>query len=156
MPTKKTAATPAPGSLDAILNQPNNAATVERLDQVQQTTKEAEPQPKTLQEMAGGFQWAGKDYVTGLEFYGRKPKVGQLHRVAELANAVIPDDLPNEERIRAAVDKFAKLTAQFLFVPNGELWRPATPAEIMEAFDLDEMNALRDRFSGLRADQGNA
>jgi len=112
----------------------------------------------TMTEMLGEFELVKRDQVTGQKFYGRKPKMNGLRRLVERMDA----PLGEVDSVRSSYDvvakRLAEIAAMILFVPNGDLWRPATEEEIGDAFEMKELQAVNDRFSGLKAEEteGNA
>jgi hypothetical protein len=118
----------------------------------------------TLRQMLGAFEWAGRDDVSGTVFYGRKPKLRGLERIIDLINTqVVVDQVAVDQdsiaAMRVIVRKSCEVCALLLYVQAGEVWRAATPDEVADAFDLAELNTIRDRFSGLtvtETPEGNA
>jgi hypothetical protein len=113
----------------------------------------------TLRQMLGGFEGVGRDDVTGVVFYGRKPKLRGLERIIDLINTPVEaNEQDGLATMRVIVRKSCEVCALLLYVQAGDVWRAATPDEVAEAFDLAQLNTIRDRFSGLtvtETPQGN-
>lgn len=114
----------------------------------------------TLRQMLGGFERVGRDDVSGTVFYGRKPKLRGLERIIDLINTPIDvDGVDGLATMRVIVRRSCEVCALLLYVQTGEVWRAATADEVAEAFDLTQLNEIRDQFSGLtvtETPEGNA
>jgi len=124
----------------------------------------------TLTQVLGGFEFFARDPVTGLSFYGRKPKVYYLKRLIDLINTpIVSDPEDTVAMMNAVFDRSCEVAALLLYVQINEFpaygakagdgWRPATVEEVGKAFDLKELSDARDKFSGLavaETTEGNA
>lgn len=105
--------------------------------------------PTSLKTMTGGFTFAGKDFCTGVEFFGRKPKMKNLTALIEVIQAPIGGE--GIELTLNAHTRMAEICSLLLYVKAGENWRSATVDEIAAAFDLAEMTTIKNDWSGFKA-----
>jgi hypothetical protein len=117
----------------------------------------------TLTQILGGFIYVGTDEVTGIKFYGRKPKLNGLQRILDMMNTPIEgiEAMSPTEVLRALMGQIKAVSALLLYVQDVRHgWRPASEQEIGDAFDVNELKEINGRFAGLTSSgetpEGNA
>ncbi len=105
--------------------------------------------PVPLKAMVGGFEYAGRDEVSGLEFWGRKPKLRQLAELFDLIEATTEGE--GAAGARSLLNRMAEIAARLLYTQTEKAWRSATVEEISDAFDLNELVKIKDRWFETKA-----
>ena len=112
------------------------------------SSPQAPPEPApgaTLADMINDYQ-----PVRG-NFWSKAPKLKQQRRIVEAGAGLQGKADPS-----LIMDAVVKIAEQILFVRDGDGFRRATSDEIEEEFDLQEIQEITGRLSGLKSLAGDA
>lgn len=103
----------------------------------------------TLTEMIGG---AGEPIKSGpYTFYPKSPKIKQQKQFARMGKE-IQDNINPDDVDLSAFDYMVSM-AQILLYQDENCTKPATPDQIEDAFDMDELTNIIQRLTGVKVSE---